>query len=319
MHPGKDMLEKRLGEAANDAEREIEAVLCAVEAWSGQEIRYSPVHGGISNSNWRVRVAGEPGSFFVKVPGRGTEMFIDRKAAFEASRRAQELGIGPAIHDYLADRGVEIADFIEGRRPCTNRDFRSADVRRGVVGLYRTFNNSGLLSLTKTVFDMIDEHVDQVSELGGAFPADFAWLHKQYRLARSALEASGIDLVPCFNDPMPGNFLIADNNSIMLIDYEYASNNDRCYDLGIWCGEMFFSEEVETEVIEEYFGRCDRQLKARLVVHKALADMKWSTWAMVQNVVSALDFDFYKYGAWKHMRARSIMQDPRWVEYLKAV
>ncbi|TIT29767.1 MAG: choline/ethanolamine kinase--aminoglycoside phosphotransferase, partial [Mesorhizobium sp.] len=55
------------------------------------------------------------------------------------------------------------------------------------------------------------------------------------------------------------------------------------------------------------------------VVHKVLADVKWGTWAMVQNVVSALDFDFYKYGAWKYMRARSVMQTPQWVEYLRAV
>jgi thiamine kinase-like enzyme len=113
--------------------------------------------------------------------------------------------------------------------------------------------------------------------------------------------------------------MVADDKSLMLIDYEYASNNDRCYDIGIWCGEMFFPDAVEAEVIEEYFGRFDPQMKARLTVHRALADVKWSTWAMVQNVVSALDFDFYKYGAWKHMRARATMQDPRWVEYLKAV
>lgn len=313
------MVERRLGEAVSEAEREIEAVLHAVGAWSGREIRYTPVHGGISNSNWRVYVTGETTSFFVKVPGRGTEMFIDRQAALDASRRAEALGIGPPIYEHLADRGVEIADFIEGRRACTNRDFQGRDVRRAAVGLYRQFNNSGLLTLTKTVFDMIDEHVEQVKQLGGAFPPDFAWLHKQYRLARSALEASGIDLVPCFNDPMAGNFLIAPDKSIMLIDYEYASNNDRCYDIGIWCGEMFFSEAVEAEIIEEYFGRFDPRMKARLVVHKALADIKWSTWAMVQNMVSALDFDFYKYGAWKHMRARSIMQDPRWIDYLRVV
>jgi thiamine kinase-like enzyme len=313
------MAGKRLGEAATDAEREVEGVLARVAAWSGRIAGYQPVHGGISNSNWRVWVEGEPRSFFVKVPGHGTEMFIDRDAAFDASRRAQGLGIGPAVHEHLAAEGVEISDFIEGRRACTNRDFLKPDVRRGVVGLYRAFNDSGLLSLTKTVFDMIDEHVAQVRELGGAFPADFEWMDHQYRLARSALEASGIDLVPCFNDPMPGNFLLADDGSIMLIDYEYASNNDRCYDLAIWCGEMFFPETVEDEVIEEYFGRVDRQLKARLTVHRALADVKWSTWAMVQNVVSSLDFDFYKYGAWKHMRARSVMQDTRWPEWLKAV
>ncbi|WP_287254104.1 choline/ethanolamine kinase family protein [Mesorhizobium sp.] len=313
------MIEKRPGEAVSEAEREIEAVICAVEPWAGRDLRYGPVHGGISNSNWRVRIAGQAGSYFVKVPGRGTEMFIDRKAAAEASRRAHSLGIGPAVYGYLDERGVEIADFMEGRRSCTNRDFLDPDVRRSVLGLYRRFNDSGLLSLTKTVFDMVDEHVDQVRELGGALPADFVWLHHQYRLARAALEASGIDLVPCFNDPMPGNFMVAPDRSMMLIDYEYAANNDRCYELGIWCGEMFFSDAVEAEVIEEYFGRFDPRLKARLVVHKVLADVKWGTWAMVQNVVSALDFDFYKYGVWKYMRARSVMQTPQWVEHLRAV
>jgi thiamine kinase-like enzyme len=313
------MADKRIGEAASEAEREIEVVLAAVSPWQGRELRYGPVHGGISNSNWKVRIDGEPGSYFVKVPGRGTEMFIDRAAASEASRRAEALKIGPRTYDYLDHQGVEIADFIEGRRPCTNSDFQSPEVRARVLGLYRTFNDSGLLGLTKTVFDMIEEHVEQVRTLNGAFPADFAWLYKQYRLARSALEASGIDLVPCFNDPMPGNFLIAEDGSIMLIDYEYASNNDRCYELGIWCGEMFFSDAIENEVLETYFGRAEPRMKARLIVHKALADVKWSTWAMVQNAVSALDFDFYKYGAWKHMRARSIMQDPRWVDYLRAV
>lgn len=313
------MARKRLGEAASDAEREAEAILARVQPWSGRIAGYAPVSGGISNMNWRVWVDGEPGSFFVKVPGHGTEMFIDRVAAFDASGRAEALGIGPKVYDWLADEGVEIADFIEGRRPCTNRDFLRPEVRRGVVGLYRSFNSSGLLGLTKTVFDMIDEHVDQVRRLGGSLPADFDWMDRQYRLARQALEASGIDLVACFNDPMPGNFLLAEDGSIMLIDYEYASNNDRCYDLAIWCGEMFFPDSVEDEVIEAYFGRCDRQLKARLTVHRALADVKWSTWAMVQNVVSSLDFDFYKYGAWKHMRARSVMQDTRWPEWLKAV
>ncbi len=307
------------GAGVSEAERELEAVLEAIEPWRGRILGYVPVLGGISNTNWQVEVAGEPNTFFLKMPGRGTEMFIDRAAALEASRRAQALGIGPRLHEHLADRGIEIHDFITGRRPCTNADFADRDVRAAAVATYRTFNGSGLLSLTKTVFDMIDEHVDQARTLGSAFPADAAWLFKQVRLARAALDASGLDLAPCFNDPMPGNFMLAADKSIMLIDYEYASNNDRCYDLGIWCGEMFFSDAVEAEIIEAYFGRFEPRIKARLTVHRALADMKWATWAMVQNKISTLPFDFYKYGAWKHMRARSVMRDSRWVDILRSV
>ncbi|TIM59155.1 MAG: choline/ethanolamine kinase--aminoglycoside phosphotransferase, partial [Mesorhizobium sp.] len=43
------MIEKRPGEAVSEAEREIEAVICAVEPWAGRHLRYGPVHGGISN------------------------------------------------------------------------------------------------------------------------------------------------------------------------------------------------------------------------------------------------------------------------------
>ena len=51
---------KRIGDAASEAEREIEAVLVEIEPWRGRDLVYAPVHGGISNSNWRVRIAGEP-------------------------------------------------------------------------------------------------------------------------------------------------------------------------------------------------------------------------------------------------------------------
>ena len=33
------------------------------------------------------------------------------------------------------------------------------------------------------------------------------------------------------------------------------------------------------------------------MVYKALGDLKWASWAMVQKRVSALDFDYRKYGA----------------------
>ncbi|MGO8077719.1 choline/ethanolamine kinase--aminoglycoside phosphotransferase, partial [Rhizobium leguminosarum] len=62
------------------------------------------------------------------------------------------LGIGPRIYEYLADRVVEISDYIEGRRACTNRDFQDPTVRKAVVVLYRAFNDSGKLPLTKTTF-----------------------------------------------------------------------------------------------------------------------------------------------------------------------
>ncbi|MFC5068904.1 phosphotransferase [Flaviflagellibacter deserti] len=310
---------KQIGDAATDAERAIEGVLAKMPAWAGEPIRYQPVSGGISNANWRVSVDGHEIDYFVKVPGRGTEMFIERNAANNASRRAHESGVGARVVDFLVDDGIEIFQFVEGYRASTNLDFMRPTVRMNALKGLKAFNDSPRLDLTKTIFDLIDEHLHQIAELDGYEPPDFAWLKAQYENARAAVSASGLDLVPCMNDTLAGNFMLGPDDEVMLVDFEYASNNDRAYELANWFGEMFFPRTVERELVEAYYGSCTPQIEARIAVMKALADLKWSSWAMVQERVSAIDFDFHKYGVWKHMRARTVMHHPDWPEWLRSL
>ena len=298
------------------AERDLEAILARVPRWQGAALRYRPVSGGISNANWQVS-SGAAQDFFVKVPGRGTEMFITRTVADEASRKAHASGVGAEVVDFLPDPGVEIFAFLEGFRATSNLDFLRPAVRGNTVRALKTFNDSGPLSLTKTVFDMIDEHVAQVAEVGGRQPEDAPFLMRRYGEAKAALLASGLDLVPCMNDTLAGNFLIDQHDQVMLVDFEYASNNERAYELALWFDEMAFSDGVEREMIEVYFGRWDPVIATRIQVLKALADLKWSTWAMIQETVSLLDFDFYKYGTWKLMCARTLFHHPDWLRWLK--
>ncbi|MBY5760233.1 phosphotransferase family protein [Rhizobium leguminosarum] len=310
---------RTLGKGESQAERAIEQAIAAVAEWQGRDVSYEPVPGGISNPNWRVYVVGAPHSFFVKIPGAGTEMFIDRRTANEAGRKAHAAGVGARIIDFFPETGVEVSEFVEGLRTSTNADFLDPIVRFNGLRALKAFNDSEPLSQRKTTFDMIDEHFRQVLDLGGEFPSDFGWLNARYREARSALEASGLDLAPCMNDTLAGNFLLDADRRVMLVDFEYASTNDRAAELALWFSEMCFSPEVEKEMIEEYYGRAEPALLARVSLFKALVDLKWSTWAMVQNEVSRLDFDFFKYGFWKHMRARFVMSDPQWAQWLKAV
>ena len=311
------MMAKRISEATTADERALEAAIAGVPQWRREAVRYGAVSGGITNSNWRVSVEGR--DYFVKIPGRGTEMFIDRNVALDASQKAHRLGVGPAIYDWLAAEGVEIADFVVDRRPCGLGDFADPRLCRSVIDQYRRLHTAPLLALTKTVFDMFDEHVAQVDQLSGWRPPDEARLRAKVAEARGAITASGLDLVVCFNDPMPANFLAGADGSVLLIDYEYASNNDRAYDLGAWFGETFFTPTQESDAITRYAGGPAPALMARATIYKALADMKWATWSMVQERISALDFDYRKYGVWKYMRARSVMDDERWPAWLASV
>jgi thiamine kinase-like enzyme len=250
-------------------------------------------------------------------------MFVDRIAANEAARNAHAMGIAPEIVFFDPKDGLEISELLEGYRACTNADFADPAIQGGVVALYNRFHGGAALGATKTIFDMIEEHFDQGRQLGAHFPADMAWIEHRYRQAKAAFLASGLDLVPCFNDPMPGNFLISDDLAVpkpmKLIDYEFACNNERSYELGVFLGEMFFDEKVMLRLIEQYAGTIRQQFVARVMVNRALADVKWASWAVLNRKLKDWDFDYQKYGVWKYRRARDVMYDPRWESWLRAV
>lgn len=307
---------KAIGEAASSDERRIESVLAQMPGWHGRKLRYLPVSGGISNINWRV-ADGLGGEYFLKIPGRGTEMFVSRNAANEASRLAHACGFGVEVVAFLPREGVEIFAFAQGYRASSNLDFLRPAVRHNAVRALRAFNDSALLTTTKTVFEAIEEHLAQVAEMGGRLPEDIAHMRRGLADAKAAFLASGLDLVPCMNDTLAGNFMINEADELLLVDFEYATNNERAYELALWFTEMAFPDAVEREMIEAYFGKAERGIEARVNVLKALADMKWATWAMVQEAVSTLDFDYYKYGSWKYRRARSLLHHADWQRWLR--
>ncbi|TMV41748.1 choline/ethanolamine kinase--aminoglycoside phosphotransferase, partial [Thioclava sp. BHET1] len=168
--------------------------------------------------------------------------------------------------------GVEITEFVEGRRTASNRDFLRPGVRFAVIDAYRKLHAAPALGLQKTVFDMIEEHLASIHVLGVELPPEAKRLLPYLTEAEAAIRESGIDLVPCFNDPMPGNFLFDAEDQLTLIDYEYASDNDRLYDLAAWSVEMFFSDAVVAEILTAYFGELRASDLARMSVYKMLAD-----------------------------------------------
>lgn len=308
-----------LGQARTDAEREAEKAIAAISLFNSGRVAYSMVSGGLSNSNWRIEVENHARAYFLKIPGKGSELFIDRKASNQAARLAHERGVGAEVVYFDPVSGLEVTEFMEGYRASTNVDFLNPEIWGRVTDLYREFHTCPPLMITRTIFDMVEEHIVQAEELKATLPEDFPVLLDKYQAAKSAFTASGLDITACFNDPMPGNFLLSPANEVKLVDFEWASNNERYYDLGVWIGEMFYSDRIVAEIARRYFGSDSPQHPARLTVMRAVADFKWALWAMVQERISSLDFDYHKYGVWKFMRARLYMDDQRWTNWLHLV
>lgn len=307
---------KNIGTHNNDDEKQLEDYLVKITKWDKENILYEPIGGGITNINWRILNKDENKEYFIKVPGLGTEIFIDRKASFEANSLAAKIGLGPSVYDYLSEFGVEIYDFLNDHSTCTNSSFESLETTKKVLDGYKRFHSAGKLSVVKSGIDLVEDHFQQLSEFKCDIPEDFDFLKYNFYIAKEKLLKAGLDLVPCFHDPIAGNFLFSKSGELKMVDFEYSFQGDRYYDLAVFFGEMFFTDEIEDELLNQYFGESDEIIKSKIYIYKAIADIKWASWAFIQDKVSTLDFDFYKYGALKFLRARDFIINNNWSKSL---
>jgi len=100
--------------------------------------------------------------------------------------------------------GLEVSESSKGSR-LYQRDFGDPKIQSDVLNLYRQLHAGPKLSLTKTIFDMIEEHVEQGRELGSDFPT-ICRGSSSLRPGQSRVHGVRPRRRALLNDPMPGNF-----------------------------------------------------------------------------------------------------------------
>ncbi len=111
-----------------------------------------------------------------------------------------------------------------------------------------------------------------------------------------------VGTVPCNNDLLAANFIDA-GDRMWLIDYEYAGNNDACFELGNIWSESNLSLEQLDELVTAYYGVHLRHKVARARLLGLMSKYGWTLWASIQASTSTLEFDFWEWGMEKYDRA----------------
>ncbi len=116
--------------------------------------------------------------------------------------------------------------------------------------------------------------------------------------ARDVLRAGHVGraepTVPCNNDLLAANFIDA-GSRIWLIDYEYAGNNDACFELGNIWGECRLSTDALADLVTAYYGRPLRNKIARAMLLGMVGKYGWTLWGAIQAATSPIEFDFWSW------------------------
>ena len=169
------------------------------------------------------------------------------------------------------------------------------------------------------LFSMIDDYLKLLAKLGAELPEGYHDVVGEAGKVREALDRHPAALAPCHCDPLSENFL--DNGTRMwVVDWEYSGMNDPMWDLGDMSVEAGLDEAGDREMMAAYCdGAVPRALYGRMVIYKAMCDLLWTLWGLIQHANKNPVDDFWAYAMRRFERCKALMATPDFARHLDAI
>lgn len=275
--------------------------------------------GGLTNLVYRVTTPG--GAVVVRIPGEGTEAYIDRQVEVQNARAAERAGVAPAVLWADAATGQMVTRALDGVVTMTPDLFASRTGAPGRAGaaLAQLHRSGQVFAFRFELFAMIEDYLRILSGKDVALPAGYHDVVAAAEPVKAALAAHPAPLAPCHCDPLCENFLDT-GDRMWIVDWEYSGMNDPMWDLGDLAVEADMTAAQEAELLHGYFGRAPTAAEAgRVTLYKAMCDLLWTLWGLIQLADGNPAADFRAYADGRFARCRALMQSADFALHLAAV
>ena len=275
--------------------------------------------GGLTNLVHLVEAGGR--RVIVRIPGAGTEEYIDRAVEIHNARAAARAGVSARVIWADAESGIMISEAIPGIVTMTPALFASREgaAARAGQALAKLHGSGEKFRFRFELFRMIEEYLDILSKRDVDLPEGYHDVVAAAAPVKEALELRPAPLAPCHCDPLSENFL-DDGERMWIVDWEYSGMNDPLWDLGDLAVEAQMSPAAEDEMLRAYFGRPPGAAeRGRVVIYKAMCDLLWTLWGLIQHADGNPAEDFWAYSIARFERCRALMNDPAFAGHVAAL
>jgi thiamine kinase-like enzyme len=241
------------------------------------EIAIEPLPG-LTNRNYKIMTPS--GNYVLRLPGAGTEKYIDRAAEAHDAALAAGAGLTPEIIYADPAAGLMLTRFVDGAETLTAAAMHDPATLRDAAQILRRLHDSGLLFRREMrVFDKIDSYLQKSPRAAAQFGA----VRKAAEKLRNLVDDPNRRLAPCHIDPTPHNFIRgrgADGGSrLYLIDWEYAEMSEPAYDLAGLSIEAEFSDAEDRALLAAYGEGVQGATPDRVAAYKMSLYLMAGSWA----------------------------------------
>ncbi|MCZ4280922.1 choline kinase family protein [Kiloniella laminariae] len=276
--------------------------------------------GGLTNLVFRISRKGD--SYIVRIPGEGTEGYIDREVESHNAQLAAEIKVSAEVLYSDPASGLMVSRFLDGAETMTPSAFklRPGSVARAGQALAVLHHSGKEFRFRFELFSMIDEYLKVLGDLGVALPDGYHRVVEQaQKIQKTLASKKNLPLAPCHCDPLSENFL-DDGTKMWIVDWEYSGMNDPLWDLGDLSVEAEFTREQDRELLMAYWGgEPPAEIVGRMVIYKGLCDLLWTLWGLIQYGNKNPAEDFWAYSITRFERCKDLMSSASFAGHVQAV
>lgn len=275
--------------------------------------------GGLTNRVYKVTVGNT--AYVLRIAGEGTSEYIDRKVEAHNARVAAGAGVGAEVLFTDETDGLMLTRYLDNcvtMSPTLFRERPGAPARAAEV-LKRMHGCEQAFEFRFELFQMIDEYRGILKKRDALLPYGYDVAVAEAQSAREVLAKSPPPLAPCHCDPLSENFL-DDGTRMWVVDWEYSGMNDPIWDLGDVSVEAEFEDAQDQEMMAAYCGGpVPEALYGRMVIYKALCDLLWTLWGLIQHADGNTAEDFWAYSTKRFARCTALMASDLYTSSMAAV
>jgi thiamine kinase-like enzyme len=261
--------------------------------------------GGLTNRNWRVDIDGR--ALVLRIPGEGTSAYIDRRVEKHNAEVAARAGVNAELLQFEAGSGVMLCTYVDGATMDAPRFQDLGAVARAARAFRRMHAWPEPFETRFDLFQKMDEYLALLRRLQAPVPEGYEAAQREAEAVRAALGRKPAPLAPCHCDPLAENFLDT-GTRMVIVDWEYSGMNDPMWDLGDLSVEAGFGPGQDQALLTAYFdGPAPAEAAARMILYKAMCDLLWTLWGVIQHANKNPADDFWAYAVGRFERCRRLM------------
>lgn len=256
-------------------------LICRVVGVNEEDIYNVYVNPGRSANNENYVFDTRKGSYLLRIPGKGSELFSDRAIEKLAYLTLAPFGITDEVIHLSATTGEKISVYYKDSHIPRSGD--DQDLLASMQRLHDLHQLDVKIPQYDNLFDRIEKYKRLADQFGGTeyFLPEYYTMLDSLKKSKKIIES--VDREICFThgDASINNILITKEHSKpILIDMEFAAMGDPYSDIATFCVDADYRESDINKVFSMYLGRESTNLEKYQVLSLCVAAaMMWYGWA----------------------------------------